>query len=84
LYCRAAAKSKNRTGRWKRDQWQLKWASASAVELVTLALPRPALGTIDHGKGKLINFCFSGWCPALEHDHKLFPRPLRAIIESGK
>jgi hypothetical protein len=62
------------------DQWQLKWASASAVELVTLALPRPALGTIDHGKGKLINFCFSGWCPALEHDHKLFPRPLNATV----
>jgi hypothetical protein len=33
-----------------------------AVELVTLALPRPALGTIDHGKGKLINFCFSVQC----------------------
>jgi hypothetical protein len=28
------------------------------VELMTLALPRPALGTIDHGKGKLITFAF--------------------------
>jgi hypothetical protein len=27
-----------------------------AVELVTLALPRPALGAIDHGKGELITF----------------------------
>jgi hypothetical protein len=37
----------------------------------------------DHGYGRLITFAFPDGVRLLEHDHKLFPRPLNAIIDSG-
>jgi hypothetical protein len=46
-----------------RDQWlrailfsRNEVGQRPAVELVTLALPRPALGTIDHGYGNFTTF----------------------------
>jgi hypothetical protein len=67
----------------------MKWARLGACRADSLALsPQPDCvqgglnrGASGRGYGKLTTFACS--CSALEHDHKLFPRPLNAIIDLG-
>ena len=61
----------------------MKWARPKLASRQSGPFPTTGdCATSDHG-WQAYHFCSSGWCSVLEHDHKLFLRPLNAIINCG-